>query len=242
LVKSINVSGHKYGLVYAGIGWVIWRAKQDLPEELIFHINYLGADQPTFTLNFSKGASQIIAQYYQLIRLGFEGYRNIMCNCAANAKALTDGLLRSGRFNILSKEVGVPLVAFSLKDSSRHDEYEISDHLRRFGWIVPAYTMAPDAQHVTLLRVVVREDFNRSLAERLVRDIEKVLQELDALPPKLVREVTASLVESDPELKENKDIDAAKLKLSNVFHEIVNSHKAVKAWKIFVAQKPNHIC
>jgi len=242
LVKSINVSGHKYGLVYAGIGWVIWRAKQDLPEELIFHINYLGADQPTFTLNFSKGASQIIAQYYQLIRLGFEGYRNIMCNCAANAKALTDGLLRSGRFHILSKEVGVPLVAFSLKDSSRHDEYEISDHLRRFGWIVPAYTMAPDAQHVTLLRVVLREDFNRSLAERLVRDIEKVLQELDALPPKLVREVTASLVESDPELKENKDIDAAKLKLSNVFHEIVNSHKAVKAWKNFIAQKPNHIC
>ena len=72
-----------------------------------------------------------------------QGYRNIMCNCAANAKALTDGLLRSGRFNILSKEVGVPLVAFSLKDSIRHNEYEISDHLRKFGWIVPTYTMAP---------------------------------------------------------------------------------------------------
>ncbi|MCH99887.1 glutamate decarboxylase 1-like, partial [Trifolium medium] len=72
LVKSINVSGHKYGLVYAGIGWVIWRTKEDLPEDLIFHINYLGADQPTFTLNFSKGSSQIIAQYYQLIRLGQE--------------------------------------------------------------------------------------------------------------------------------------------------------------------------
>lgn len=72
LVKSINVSGHKYGLVYAGIGWVIWRSKGDLPEELIFHINYLGTDQPTFTLNFSKGSSQVIAQYYQLIRLGYE--------------------------------------------------------------------------------------------------------------------------------------------------------------------------
>ncbi|KAL0541775.1 hypothetical protein IC582_021832 [Cucumis melo] len=81
LVKSINVSGHKYGLVYAGIGWVIWRTKEDFPEELIFHINYLGADQPTFTLNFSEGSSQIIAQYYQPIRLGYEGYRNVMQNC-----------------------------------------------------------------------------------------------------------------------------------------------------------------
>lgn len=244
LVKSINVSGHKYGLVYAGIGWVIWRAKQDLPEELIFHINYLGADQPTFTLNFSKGASQIIAQYYQLIRLGFEGYRNIMGNCAANAKALSDGLVKTGRFNILSKEIGVPLVAFSLKDSSRHDEYEISDHLRRFGWIVPAYTMAPDAQEVRLLRVVVREDFNRSLAERLVHDIEKVLHELDTLPSKIAREVAASLVDAHPELKEVKDlgIDVTQFKSSAVFNEIVNSHKAVKAWKKFVAQKANRVC
>ncbi|KAJ6367995.1 hypothetical protein OIU78_000548 [Salix suchowensis] len=88
LVKSINVSGHKYGLVYAGIGWVIWRSKEDLPEELIFHINYLGADQPTFTLNFSKGSSQVIAQYYQLIRLGYEGYKNIMENCRDNMLVL----------------------------------------------------------------------------------------------------------------------------------------------------------
>lgn len=184
LVRSINVSGHKYGLVYAGIGWVVWRTKQDLPEELIFHINYLGADQPTFTLNFSKGASQIIAQYYQLIRLGFEGYKRIMENCSANAKLLRDSLSDSGRFNILSKDIGVPLVAFSLKDNRKHDEYEISEHLKRFGWIVPAYTMAPDAQHISLLRVVVREDFNRTLAERLVRDILRVVQELDAMPPK----------------------------------------------------------
>eukprot|EP01018_Ginkgo_biloba_P028560 Gb_41109 [translate_table: standard] len=193
LVKSINVSGHKYGLVYAGIGWVIWRGKQDLPDELIFHINYLGADQPTFTLNFSKGASHVIAQYYQLIRLGFEGYKNIMENCRANAKALQEGLVRSGRFRILSKEIGVPVVAFSLKDKSRHDEHEVSDHLRRYGWIVPAYTMAPDAQHVTLLRVVIREDFSRTLAERLVHDIEKVLQELDTLPPKLTHIIRGPL-------------------------------------------------
>ncbi|KAG9129193.1 hypothetical protein Leryth_006402 [Lithospermum erythrorhizon] len=182
LVKSINVSGHKYGLVYAGVGWVIWRTKEDLPEELIFHINYLGADQPTFTLNFSKGSSQIIAQYYQLIRLGFEGYKNIMENCQENATVLREGLEKTGRFNIVSKEIGVPLVAFSLKDSSSHNEFEVAEMLRRFGWIVPAYTMPADAEHITVLRVVIREDFSRALAERLVNDIEKVLHELDNMP------------------------------------------------------------
>ncbi|PPR97741.1 hypothetical protein GOBAR_AA22925 [Gossypium barbadense] len=185
LVKSINVSGHKYGLVYAGIGWVIWRSKDDLPEELIFHINYLGADQPTFTLNFSKGSSQVIAQYYQLIRLGHEGYKNVMENCHENAMVLKEGLEKTGRFNIVSKDDGVPLVAFSLKDNKRHDEFEISEMLRRYGWIVPAYTMPADAQHITVLRVVIREDFSRTLAERLVLDIKKVVHELDALPAKL---------------------------------------------------------
>ncbi|KAG2664801.1 hypothetical protein I3843_16G098500 [Carya illinoinensis] len=182
LVKSINVSGHKYGLVYPGVGWVVWRTQEDLPEELVFHINYLGSDQPTFTLNFSKGSSQIIAQYYQLIRLGFEGYKNIMENCMANARVLKEGIEKMGRFDIVSKDVGVPLVAFSLKDSSKHTVFEISDSLRRFGWIVPAYTMAPDAQHIAVLRIVVREDFSRSLAERLVADIDRVVKELDTLP------------------------------------------------------------
>jgi len=189
-VKSINVSGHKYGLVYAGIGWVIWRSKEDLPEELIFHINYLGADQPTFTLNFSKGSIQIIAQYYQLIRLGYEGYKNIMENCQENSQVLKEGLEKTGRFNIVSKDNGVPLVAFSLKDNRRHNEFEVSDYLRRFGWIVPAYTMPPDAQNVTVLRVVVREDFSRTLAERLVVDIQKVLHELDTLPAKITSKIT----------------------------------------------------
>lgn len=182
LVKSINVSGHKYGLVYAGVGWVVWRNKEDLPEELIFHINYLGADQPTFTLNFSKGSSQIIAQYYQFIRLGFEGYKDIMENCMENARVLREGLEKMGRFDIVSKEVGVPLVAFSLKDSSKHTVFEIAESLRKFGWIIPAYTMPADAEHVAVLRVVIREDFGRSLAERLISSIMKVLAELDVLP------------------------------------------------------------
>ncbi|XP_040366078.1 glutamate decarboxylase 5 isoform X2 [Rosa chinensis] len=185
LVKSINVSGHKYGLVYAGVGWVVWRSKEDLPDELVFHINYLGSDQPTFTLNFSKGSSQIIAQYYQFIRLGFEGYKNVMENCMDNTRALKEGLEKTGRFEILSKDIGVPLVAFKLKDSSKHTVFEIADSLRKFGWIVPAYTMPANAEHIAVLRVVVREDFSRSLAERLLSDIDKVLNEIDTLPSRV---------------------------------------------------------
>eukprot|EP00252_Welwitschia_mirabilis_P026074 TRINITY_DN836_c0_g1_i1.p1 TRINITY_DN836_c0_g1~~TRINITY_DN836_c0_g1_i1.p1 ORF type:complete len:504 (-),score=7.48 TRINITY_DN836_c0_g1_i1:699-2210(-) len=238
LVKSINVSGHKYGLVYAGVGWVIWRGKQDLPDELIFHINYLGADQPTFTLNFSKGASQVIAQYYQLIRLGYEGYTNIVSNCAANAKHLAEALEKTGRFNILSKEMGVPLVAFSLKDRSRHDEFEISEHLRRFGWIVPAYTMAPAAEHVSLLRVVVREDFNRSLAQRLVRDIQKVIEELDSLPPKVVRDVAATIVQEHPHVVSQENGD-----LSGMVAEAVENVKKIKTLKSLGRQNTfNRVC
>ncbi|CAA0836794.1 Glutamate decarboxylase 1 [Striga hermonthica] len=199
LVKSINVSGHKYGLVYAGIGWVIWRSKQDLPDELIFHINYLGSDQPTFTLNFSKGSSQVIAQYYQLIRLGYEGYRNIMQNCQENARVVREALEGTGQFKVVSKEKGVPLVAFSLRDNSRHNEFEVSDMLRRFGWVVPAYTMPPDARHVTVLRIVVREDFSRTLADRLVQDILRVIHELDSLPARVADKLAAEAAELDGE-------------------------------------------
>ncbi|KAJ9542497.1 hypothetical protein OSB04_029003 [Centaurea solstitialis] len=179
LVKSINVSGHKYGLVYAGVGWVVWRTKDDLPDELVFHINYLGSDQPTFTLNFSKGSSQIIAQYYQFIRLGFEGYKNVMQNCNENVTVLKEGLEKTGRFNIISKDIGIPLLAFSLKDNSRYTVFDISESLRRFGWIIPAYTMPPDAQHISVLRVVIREDFSHSLADRLIADIVKVVNEME---------------------------------------------------------------
>ncbi|XP_060212738.1 glutamate decarboxylase-like [Lycium barbarum] len=226
LVKSINVSGHKYGLVYAGIGWVIWRNKEDLPEELIFHINYLGADQPTFTLNFSKGSSQVIAQYYQLIRLGYEGYKNVMENCQENARILREGLEKTERFNIVSKEIGVPLVAFSLKDNSRHNEFEISDHLRRFGWIVPAYTMPPNAEHVTVLRVVIREDFSCTLAERLVVDIQKVLHELDTLPARVSAKLAAAEESEDGVHK--KSAMEVQLEITNVWKKFVAEKKKTK--------------
>lgn len=240
LVRSINVSGHKYGLVYAGVGWVVWKDKADLPEELVFHVNYLGADQPTFTLNFSKGASQIIAQYYQFIRLGFEGYKSIMENCRSNAKVLADGILATGRFTLLSKDVGVPVVAFALKDSTQHDEFEIADNLRRYGWIVPAYTMAPDAQNVTVLRVVIREDFSCTLAQRLVADISRVLEYLDARPPKIVEAVALAIAQEKPELKEvTKTEDLA---ASAAFNELLASKKAAHTWKKSMSFKTNGVC
>eukprot|EP00258_Populus_trichocarpa_P008818 XP_002314749.3 glutamate decarboxylase 4 [Populus trichocarpa] len=237
LVKSINVSGHKYGLVYAGVGWVIWRSKEDLPEELIFHINYLGTDQPTFTLNFSKGSSQIIAQYYQLIRLGYEGYRNVMENCHENAMMLKEGLEKTGRFKIVSKDIGVPLVAFSLVDKSwGHDEFEIAETLRRFGWIVPAYTMPADAKHITVLRVVIREDFSRTLAERLVRDITKVLHELDSLPAKLSAKISGKI----------NDTEAGKNGTTVVKKTAAETQREITTyWKNFVTAKKsnrNKIC
>ncbi|CAK8538079.1 unnamed protein product [Lathyrus sativus] len=237
LVKSINVSGHKYGLVYAGIGWVIWRSKDDLPDELIFHINYLGADQPTFTLNFSKGSSQVIAQYYQLIRLGYEGYRNVMENCKDNMMVLKDALEKTGRFDIVSKDEGVPLVAFTLKDHSQFNEFQISDFLRRFGWIVPAYTMPPDAEHVTVLRVVIREDFSRTFAERLVIDITKVIHELDLIPSKVVSTSTIT-VTGEEDANDAGHVTLAKKSVLETQREVST------AWKKFVMnkKKTNGVC
>ncbi|KAL0343048.1 UNVERIFIED_CONTAM: Glutamate decarboxylase [Sesamum angustifolium] len=159
-----------------------------------------------------------------------QGYRNIMENCQENATILKQGLEQTGRFNIVSKDNGVPLVAFSLKDNSRHNEFEISDMLRRFGWIVPAYTMPPDAQHVIVLRVVVREDFSRTLAERLVIDIGKVLHELDTLPARISEKLNA-IGEHNPNVVKK---DAMELQ-----------REITTAWRKLVAdrkKKTNGVC
>ncbi|CAG8562298.1 8175_t:CDS:10, partial [Cetraspora pellucida] len=164
LVRSINVSGHKYGLCYPGIGWAIWKSPKYLPEELVFNVNYLGSDQASFTLNFSKSASNVIAQYYVLIRNGRQGFTSIMNNLMIISNYLAKSLEDTGFFEILSdrNNAGLPLVAFRLKIADIHyDEFDVAQRLRERGWIVPAYTMAPNTQHIKLMRVVVREDFSR---------------------------------------------------------------------------------
>lgn len=188
-VKSINVSGHKYGLVYAGIGWVLWREREDLPEDLIFHLNYLGTDQISVTLNFSRGASHILAQYYQFLRLGMDGYTRIMKNLDTIAKRLAKGIMATGEFELLSKEVGVPLVAFRFKkrtlpdgkvEPRAYNEFDLSDRLKEHGWVVPAYTMAADAKDVTLLRCVIRMDHSMTIIEKLIMNIQDAVKILAA--------------------------------------------------------------
>lgn len=188
-VISINVSGHKYGLVYPGVGWVIWRDPEYLPKELVFNINYLGADQASFTLNFSRGASQIIGQYYQLIRLGKRGYRAIMLNLTRTADYLSANLENLG-FIIMSKRggEGLPLVAFRLPEGKFYDEFQLAHQLRERGWVVPAYTMAPHSDQLKLMRVVVREDFSKSRCDALINDIKFAVDNLDKMDQKKIAE------------------------------------------------------
>jgi glutamate decarboxylase len=189
-VRSINASGHKYGLVYPGVGWVVWRTEADLPNDLIFHCNYLGGEQPSFTLNFSRGAGQILAQYYNFLRLGRDGYTGIMQGLESTAAYLTKTIDALGRFEILSQPGTVPLVCFRLADHGRghggngtakpgYTVFDISAHLRQRGWIVPAYTLAPNAQEIAVLRVVVRESFSRDMADMLADDLRRTLEHLD---------------------------------------------------------------
>lgn len=187
-VRSINVSGHKYGLVYPGLGWLIFRDAADLPEELIFKVNYLGGEMPTFTLNFSRGASMILAQYYMFLRLGFEGYQKTMANTIDNAKYISNELVKSGHFDMLNPTQMLPIVAVKLKDTKNFSVFDLSCKLRERGWIISAYTLPPNAQTVAILRVVVRENFTRDMSDILVNDIKKAVAVLDRQKPRGVND------------------------------------------------------
>lgn len=169
-VHSINVSGHKFGLVYPGLGWLIFRNAKDLPEELIFHVNYLGETMSTYTLNFSGGSSMILAQYYNLLRLGREGYTSVMINCLENARYFADRLVASGMFELLSDHI-LPIVAFRFKKSPGFSPFRLSQKLRERGWMLPAYRLPENAESIVALRVVVKENFSRNMADILASDI-----------------------------------------------------------------------
>jgi glutamate decarboxylase len=179
LVRSINSSGHKYGLVYPGVGWVVWRTAADLPEDLVFHVNYLGGDQPSFTLNFSRGAGQIIAQYFNFLRLGRSGYSEVMHALQHTARYLTEALLATGHFDVLSQPDALPLVCVALKGPRSYSVFDLSDKLRERGWIVPAYTLAANAESVAVLRIVVREGLSRDMAQSLTEHIDSAVQYFD---------------------------------------------------------------
>jgi glutamate decarboxylase len=182
-VASINASGHKYGLVYPGVGWLIFRDRSMLPEELVFSVNYLGGAQPTYTFNFSRGSSMIQAQMYNFLRLGREGYTKIVESMLSNARHLNKKLDESGRFEILNPGLAEPVVTFKIKGDPGFDVYHLSARLRENGWIVPAYSLPPDAEDVHLMRVVVRLDLSRQMIDMLLRDIHAAWDDLEAEQP-----------------------------------------------------------
>jgi glutamate decarboxylase len=174
-VRSINVSGHKFGLVYPGIGWLIFREKADLAKDLVFEENYLGKTDSTFTLNFSTGSAMVLAQYYNFVRYGRAGYTYIMQNMQTNARVLAEKLDAMGRFEIIGPtEEQLPLVAFRLAADTGYDEFDIAWQLSaERGWMVPAYTLPPNAQNVTIMRALVKETLSREHVDTLARDIEE---------------------------------------------------------------------
>jgi glutamate decarboxylase len=178
-VASINASGHKYGLVHPGVGWIVWRDADALPEDLIFWVNYLGDNMPTFALNFSRPGAQVVAQYYNFLRLGFEGYRKVQGYAREVATGLADRIAQLGPFELLTRGDELPVFAFTLSDEvDNFTVFDVSNALRERGWLVPAYTFPENRTDLAALRVVVKRGFGHDMADLLVNDLERQLPRL----------------------------------------------------------------
>ncbi|QEC47637.1 glutamate decarboxylase [Baekduia soli] len=178
-VQSINASGHKYGLVYPGIGWGLWRDEAALPRELVFDVDYLGGSMPTYGLSFSRPGAQVAAQYYTFVRLGREGYRAVGQDCRDVARWLAREIGSIGAFSLLSRGEELPVLAFSVAaPDAGWTVYDVSERLRAHGWIVPAYPMPQGLEDLHVLRIVVRNGFSRDMAGLLVRDLQSVVARL----------------------------------------------------------------
>src|SRR5262245_33025905 len=185
-VQSINASGHKYGLVYPGVGWVVWRNPDALPDDLVFRVNYLGGEMPTFALNFSRPGNQIVAQYYNFIRLGFEGYQRVQSASREVAMYLSGRIGALGPFRLITDGSELPVFAFELKNTSGNfSVFDISKLLREGGWLLPAYTFPKNREDVAALRIVVKNGFTRDLADLLVTDLKRGMRFLDRLESRL---------------------------------------------------------
>ncbi len=192
-VNSISTSGHKYGLVYPGVGWVVWRNTAVLPESMIFHVSYLGGDMPTLALNFSRPGAQVLLQYYQFLRLGREGYRAVQQNSIDVATYLSSEIEKIGPFELVSRGDTIPVFAWVLKDghTDKWSLYDLADRLRMKGWLVPAYPMADDMSDVILQRIVVKVGLSRDMASALLADIKGEVAFLDSLTAPLPREASS---------------------------------------------------
>ncbi|WP_438486684.1 glutamate decarboxylase [Streptomyces sp. S186] len=178
-VASINTSGHKYGLVYPGVGWALWRDQAALPEELVFRVNYLGGDMPTFALNFSRPGAQVAAQYYTFLRLGRDGYRAVQQITRDVARSMAERIGALGDFRLLTRGDQLPVFAFTTADDvTAFDVFDVSRRMRERGWLVPAYSFPPNRQDLSVLRVVCRNGFSLDLADNFLADLEQLLPEL----------------------------------------------------------------
>jgi glutamate decarboxylase len=192
-VASINTSGHKYGLVYPGVGWIVWRNAEALPDDLIFWVNYLGDNMPTFALNFSRPGSQVVAQYYNFLRLGFEGYRRVQAYAREVATSLSARIADLGPFELLTKGDELPVFAFTVSDDvDNFTVFDVSNALRERGWQVPAYTFPEHRTDLSALRVVVRQGFGHDMADLLIADMQRQLPRLQAQPAPVHDASTAS--------------------------------------------------
>ncbi|MET7602476.1 glutamate decarboxylase [Streptomyces avermitilis] len=178
-VASINTSGHKYGLVYPGVGWALWRDSAALPEELVFRVNYLGGNMPTFALNFSRPGAQVVAQYYTFLRLGREGFRAVQQTTRNVARSLAERVAALGDFHLLTRGDELPVFAFTTApEVTAYDVFDVSRRMREHGWLVPAYTFPPNREDLSVLRVVCRNGFSTDLAELFIEDLSRLLPEL----------------------------------------------------------------
>jgi glutamate decarboxylase len=181
-VQSINASGHKYGLVYPGVGWAIWRDPEALPRDLVFDVNYLGGHMPTFSLNFSRPGSEVIAQYFMFAALGHEGYRKVIQRCQDVAMHLSSQIAEIGPYELLSDGSDLPVFAFTLKEGERnYSVYDVSDRLRQHGWLVPAYAFPENRQDLSVLRIVVRAGMSHDMADLLLTDLQQQTDYLESL-------------------------------------------------------------
>jgi len=186
-VKSINASGHKFGLAPLGVGWVLWRNQEDLPDELVFHVTYLGGDMPTFQINFSRPAGQVIAQYHEFVRLGREGYRMLHMASHANAQYFADKLREMDLFKIIhdgAPDQGIPTVVWTLDENPKHgfNLYDFADRLRMRGWQVPAYPFTGELESTAFQRILVKRDFTRDMADLLLEDIRQAIAHFQKHP------------------------------------------------------------
>ena len=192
-VVSINTSGHKYGLVYPGVGWALWRDRASLPEELVFRVNYLGGDMPTFALNFSRPGAQVVAQYYTFLRLGREGYRAVQQTTREVALGIAERVADLGDFRLLTRGDQLPVFAFTTRpEVTAYDVFDVSRRLRENGWLVPAYTFPANREDLSVLRVVCRNGFSADLGELFLEDLGRVLPELRRQPHPFTRDKGAA--------------------------------------------------